>query len=206
MTQSMKRWMLAALIAAAMVIASAGVGAADVIIDVPFKAQVPPGTWSETKNCGQASSLMVFSYHDGNIPTEQGIKDIDDWLYGEYGDPVDNYNGYYTTTTKLEKLAQDYAAFPDSYKTSGWTLNQLNQEIDAGNPVVVAVVASHLSNRGYTYAGGHFVVAKGYTDTHIICNDPGTSNGNGKYYLNSEFLAAMNAQSGSVVVILKPSN
>lgn len=206
MNQHLIRWMLTLVLAASVVLMTVGVGTADVI-DVPFKAQVPPGTWSESKNCGQASSLMVFSYYNGNIPTEQGIKDIDDWLYGKYGDPVDNYNGSYTTTTKLEKLAQEYAGFPDSYKASGWTLNRLKQEIDAGNPVVVAVVANHLSNRNYDWSGGHFVVANGYNDTHIICNDPGTSNGNSKYYLNNEFLAAMNAESGSVVVIIptKPS-
>jgi len=156
-----------------------------IVLNVPFKAQVPPGIWSKTKNCGQASTLMVLCYYKGTTPTEQGIKDIDDWLYKKYGDPIDNYNGYYTTTTKLEALAREYAGFPSSYKASGWGLNRLKQEINDGHPVVVAVTASYLSNRDYSYSGGHFVVAKGYTDTHIVCNDPGTSKGSDKYYVNT---------------------
>jgi len=174
----------------------------ETIINVPFKAQVPPGTWSATNNCGQASSLMVFCYYKGTTPTEQGIKDIDDWLYSKYGDPINNYNGSITDTTKLEALAREYAKFPVSYKASGWDLNRLKQEINVNHPVIVAVTAGYLSNRGYSYSEGHFLVVKGYNSTHIICNDPGTSSGENKYYVNSEFSDAMSDQGGSVVVVI----
>ncbi|MCX5991088.1 MAG: C39 family peptidase [Chloroflexi bacterium] len=170
---------------------------------MPFKAQVPPGSWAETNNCGQTSSLMVFSYWNGTVPTEQGIKDIDDWLYTKYGDPVNGYNGSISTTTKLESLAREYGGF-STYKASGWDLNRLKRELDAGHPVIVAVIAGRLSNRSYTYSGGHFVVVKGYSSTHVICNDPGTSGGHDKYYANTEFSLAMSDQGGSVVVIAPP--
>ena len=39
------------------------VAEAKIFVDgVPFKSQVPPGSWSKTRNCGQTSSLMVFDY------------------------------------------------------------------------------------------------------------------------------------------------
>ncbi|MCK4359364.1 MAG: C39 family peptidase [Candidatus Cloacimonetes bacterium] len=116
---------------------------------VLFKAQVPPGIWSETKNCGQTSALMVFCYYNATTPTEQGIKNIDDWLYQKYGDPINNYNGSETNTTKLEELAKEYGEFTNSYKANDWDIERLKQEIDAGHPVIVAVIAGHLSNRGY---------------------------------------------------------
>jgi hypothetical protein len=155
------------------------------ILNVPFKAQVPPGNWNYTRNCGQASCLMVFCYYSGTTPTAQGIKDIDDWLYQRFGDPINNYNGSYTTTLKLVTLAREYGCFVGSHVNSGWEIKQLREEIDAGYPVIVAVEARYLSNRGYIWAGGHFVVAKGYDNAHIICNDPGTSQGNSKYYINN---------------------
>jgi len=184
-------------------------------INVPFKAQVPPGSWDETKNCGQASSLMVFSYYWNTEPTAEGIKKIDDWLHGKYGDPINNYNGWDTTTSKLEALARDYAKFPNSYKASGWTLDRLRREIDAGHPVIVAVTAGKIPYRestdpevvhyrNYKYEGGHFVVVKGHTLDCIICNDPGTSLGESKYYFNADFEAAMEDQGGAVVIILSP--
>ena len=146
---------------------------------------------------------MVYCYYRGTTPTTQGIKDIDDWLYKRYGtsQAINGYNGAVTSTTILETLAREYAGFPNSYKTT-LTIDGVRQKISQGYPVIVAVNSGKLSNRGYSYAGGHFVVAKGYTSTHIIANDPGTINGNSKYYLNSEFQSAMSG--GCVIVVPSP--
>ncbi|MCX5991283.1 MAG: PKD domain-containing protein [Chloroflexi bacterium] len=174
-------------------------------LDVRFITQFPPGdNWTETKNCGQASSLMVFCYWNGTVPTEQGIKDIDDWLYTKYGDPVDNYNGYFTDHTgkRLEALAQGYGGFTYSYETDRWDIAKVKQEIGKGHPVIVAVAgkltgdylgndaAWHTIDRDYS-ANGHWLVVTGYSDTDIICNDPGTSYGHKIYYGNDEFSNAM---------------
>jgi len=190
-------------------------------LGVPFKTQYPPGTsWDDTKNCGQTSSLMVFCYYWNTTPTVEGIKNIDDWLHETYGDPINNYNGWYTTTTKLARLAREYAGFSDSYKASGWNLDRLKQEIDAGHPVIVAITAGKIPYRqptdpevnhyrNYEYTGGHFVVVKGYAEYRgiscIICNDPGTVLGEGKCYYASDFKAAMDDQGGAVVVVVSIS-
>jgi len=182
-------------------------------LDVPFKAQVPPGSWDMTKNCGQACSSMVFCYYWNTEPSEEDIKKIDNWLYEKYGDPINNYNGWETATTKLKTLACEYANFPKSYKASGWNLEKLKQEIDAGHPVIVAIIAGKIPYRkktdpdvihyrNYKYEGGHFVVVKGYTSECIVCNDPGTGLGDGKQYYNNDFKAAMDARGGAVVVVI----
>jgi hypothetical protein len=139
-------------------------------------------------------------------PTVDEIKYIDDWLHTNYGDPIHNYNGSITDVNKLEVLVKEYGNFPDSYKDVGWTLNNLKNQIDNGLPVVAAVTAGYLSNRGYKYKGGHFVVVIGYTDTQIICNDPGTRNGFQKYYSNEDFLKAFTALNGAVVVVIPNGN
>ena len=171
-------------------------------LPVPFKPQVPPGQWAATNNCGQTATLMVMSYWKGSEPTEQDIKDIDDWLFVKYGDPINNYNGSATNTTKLLAVAKEYGKFTNSYTDSGWTLNDLKESINRGYPIIAAITASYLSNRGYNYAGGHFVVVIGYTASHIICNDPGTNSGEQKYYSNDEFAQAFSSQGGAVVVVL----
>jgi uncharacterized protein YvpB len=172
-------------------------------LSVEFKAQVPPGTWAGTNNCGQTSTLMVMSYYNNTSPTEQGIKDIDNWLFQRYGDPINNYNGSTTNVDKLEALSKEYGGFANSSKASGWNLNNLKAQIDNGQPVIAAVKAGYLSNRGYNFSNGHFVVVVGYTDTQIICNDPGTSSGYRKYYSNSDFSKAFSAQNGSVVIVTR---
>lgn len=169
-------------------------------LSVPFKAQVPPGSWgSVTKNCGQTSSLMIFCYYKGIVPTTQGIKDIDDWLNRKYGayQPINGYNGAVTDTTILTTLAKEYGGFPSSYKATGWDVKRVKEEIDLGHPVIVAVKGVYL---GQNY-GGHFLVAKGYTSTDIITNDPGRSNGM-LTYSNAQFENAMSSQGGAVVVIV----
>ena len=176
-------------------------GPATVQLDVPFETQLFSDTWAQTNNCGQASAAMVFSYLRGTVPTEDDIKKIDDWLFVTYGDPVNNYNGSPTSPTELEALARVYGGFTDSYSVGGWDLTRLKQEIDAGDPVIVKVVASYLSNRGYAYSGDHAVVVCGYNDTDMICNDPNTAQGQGILYANSEFSEAMSAGGGYVVVV-----
>lgn len=171
-------------------------------LPVAFIPQVPPGEWANTNNCGQACALMAMSYHNGTEPTEQGIKDIDDWLFQKYDDPINDYNGSVTDTVKLEALVKEFGGFGKSYRDHDWSLTDLKTEIDNGLPVIAAVTASYLSNRGYNYSGGHFVLAVGYTETHIVCNDPGTNSGWAKHYLNSEFSEALSSQNGSVVVVV----
>ncbi|NSW75158.1 MAG: hypothetical protein HPY68_00005, partial [Candidatus Atribacteria bacterium] len=36
-----------------------------ILLDVPFLPQVPPGDWSNTRNCGVASAVMIKAYYYG---------------------------------------------------------------------------------------------------------------------------------------------
>ncbi len=171
-------------------------------LDVPFLSQVPPGNWIETRNCGQTSCLMVFCYYWEITPTPQGIKDIDDWLFRNYGvsQSVRNYNGEYTTTTILEFLSKNYAVFPNTIKFSGWTLGNIENELNSGYPVIVAV---HIDMNPAN--AGHFMVIRGIDENYIYVNDPGHSleSGKGKNYryTRSTFEASWIRQNKSGIVI-----
>lgn len=171
-------------------------------LPVPFKCQGPPGDRGKSKNCGQTSALMVMCYHNGMVPTVQGIKDIDDWLFLNYRDPINNYNGSGTNITKLEALVKEYGEFTRSYKAEGLSLDDLRKQIDDGLPVIASVSAQYLSNRGYKYAWGHFLVVIGYTKKSIICNDPARPHGARRHYSNNEFSKALASKKGAVVVVV----
>ena len=59
-------------------------GHTQINLPVDFLPQVPPGTWSQTRNCGETAAAMIFAYYNNQTPTEQDIRDIDDWFASHY--------------------------------------------------------------------------------------------------------------------------
>ncbi len=190
------------------------------VLNAPFITQCPPGTWDKTRNCGQASMLMVLSYFSGSIPTPDKIKEIDDWLNSEYGDSVRDYNGSFTDRHKLVTLAQEYAGLGQSYTVNGWAMSDITASIDQGRPVIAAIAGKDIPieyqkgtawvSNDVNYPKGHWVVVTGYSDEYIICNDSGRQFGKSARYKRQTFLSAMydnwssNDWRGAVVVV-KPS-
>ncbi|MEA3454648.1 MAG: VWA domain-containing protein, partial [Candidatus Caldatribacteriota bacterium] len=193
-------------------------GDGDIPIPVPYITQVPPGEWTSTRNCGPASFLMVYCYHNKTTPTEQGIRDINDWFVEkEIWSNTNKYNGRGASPEELEKLAKEYGGFSESYRDTKWNLDKIEQEINAGRPVIVAVFGKIITMSGYERdlrKNGHWVVVRGFTETHVICNDPGfsewhTPNGNGIRYPKEDFSKWMYGASadkiiwdGAVVVVV----
>ena len=82
-----------------------------VVLDVPFKSQVPPGIWDETRNCGQTSYLMIDGFYNNKTPNIESIKELDDWIENIFGDSVRNYSGNYTNVDMLKRVALEYGNF-----------------------------------------------------------------------------------------------
>jgi len=147
-----------------------------IFLNVPFKSQVPPGDWDLTNNCGQTCFLMIFSYYKRITPTEEGIKAIDEWLYKNFPkshpDPIlNNYNGSPMNTSEIVSLAKGYGGFPDSNWHSGWSLQKLQEELERGYPVIVAVYyPSPRDPKIYIY---HFLVVTGMNEEIVRVNDSG---------------------------------
>jgi len=81
---------------------------AKIIENVLFKSQVPPGSWNRTLNCGQTSMVIANSYYNNSSISEEDIKNVDIWLNEKFSDPIRDFNGYYTNTTKLKTLCSNY--------------------------------------------------------------------------------------------------
>ena len=169
-------------------------------LNVPFKAQVPPpdsGDWSQTKNCGPTSVLMVAAYHLQFIPTSQHIKDLDDWMVVKgIITSVNNYNGDDTSGDDLLRIAKEYYGFQEVTKYNANDVNFLIQALSNGNPVIVGVNINLDLNKA-----GHFMVLVGMTDTNVIVKDPGHADGADKSYPISTFLASWATQTYCSIII-----
>lgn len=145
-------------------------------------------------SCGPASLSMCCCYVLGRTPVPQDIINV--WAYLGRDTCGNDSSG----TSFSELVSAGKSVFGLSKISTGtFTLQQLKNEIAAGRPVLVHVQAGYLSNRGYSYTGGHYIVAIGYDANNIICNDPGTYAGAQKYYSNSDMTSAMAAKSNGVI-------
>lgn len=177
------------------------VAATRILSQVRFAPQVPPGSWSLTMSCGPASLNLACAYLWGAVPDQYTyIRRINSYLGKQ---DINNCLPGGTSTSDLERAGRAVNNCTRTYRASGWTLARIRQEIDAGRPVVVAVRAGSLPNRGYSYTGGHFVLVVGYDGTNMICHDPGTSSGAFKTYSNTNFASAMATYGGAVVVAMR---
>lgn len=167
-------------------------------LSVEFAPQVPPGDWKRTMSCGPAALNMATAYlHGARIRQAEYIRKINQYLRKR---DIDNCLPGGTTVDDLVRAAQAVNGCRGTFRTKSWNLDRLRERINWGQPVVVAVWAGYLPNRGYGWNGGHFVLVVGYDANNIICHDPGTSRGNYKYYSNTAFAKAMGAYGGACVV------
>ncbi|MCE5323972.1 C39 family peptidase [bacterium] len=171
----------------------------DVILDVPFLQQFWNDGTCGHGSCGPASLTMCCRYvysqsgTNGN-PTPQDMINIWSYLGGDTSG--NDMNG--TSLSQLTSAAHGVFSVNYAYQTTS-TLASVKSEIAAGRPVLVHVWAGYLSNRGYSYTGGHYIAAVGYGDNYLICNDPGTYLGEHKYYSDYDMINAMNAVGCGVI-------
>lgn len=173
------------------------------IIDIPFISQVLPGDWNSTLNCGQTSYYMAdkFLSNDSKLDSED-IKKIDDFLYNKFSDPVRNYNGYYTNTTKLKSVAENLGKYENVFinKASN-DFDDIKTEIDNGNLIIPLVRISMKLDKD-----GHFMLMTGFDDTYIYFNDPGKTFGKGKKYLIDDFLNVWKSENYNYLILKKKKN
>ena len=157
-------------------------------INVPFITQAPFRSWREdpfNHTCEEASILMVdyylrdISQVDENI-TKKQLLDLVDFEMKHYGFHED------TSVEQTAKLIEDYYGYKTkvSYNIS---IENIKNEIAAGNPVILPTAGRLLQNENFTPPGPlyHMLVIKGYNETELITQDPGTyRTGESRHYLN----------------------
>lgn len=74
---------------------------------IPFLAQVPPGDWDNTKNCGQTCAVMLGGYFNGTPVNTSKITEVNTWLAKYTGNKSFNSpNGWYTGDKNLTAYRQ----------------------------------------------------------------------------------------------------
>lgn len=170
------------------------------ILDIPFIPQVLPGDWNNTLNCGQTSYYMAdkFLSEDANLNFED-IKKIDDFLNIKFSDPIRNYNGYYTNTTKLKSIAEDFGGYEDVFisRTSN-DFESIKNEINNGSLVIPLVRISMKLDKD-----GHFMLMIGFDEEYVYFNDPGKVFGKEKKYLIKDFLDVWKSENYNYLILKK---
>lgn len=166
-----------------------------VLLDVTFASQFCSTSFVISSNvcCGPTSLSMCGCYANG-------LTDVCDHITA-----INTYLGRSTDCSGTGGVGWDLLlqAGAGVFGLSGltheiWDISQIKAELAEGGPMIVGVKAGCLSNRGYTYTGGHYIVAIGYDADDIICNDPGTSFNQPKYYSNSDFTEAITATGSGI--------
>ena len=178
---------------------------AENILDVPFITQLPPGTsWHDTKNCGPTSYLMVDSFYTDKNLSVQSIKEIDDWLNKNYGRPIDNYNGYYTSINDLKKIGLEFGNFLDNDIEIVNSLEKIKDALKNDLPIIIFVY----TNMRYKVERDqpHFMVLTGIEGDTVYTNDPGKTNGKNKAYPLQQFLYAWSLQNNAAIIFYPPGH
>ncbi len=173
------------------------------IMDIPFISQVLPGDWNSTLNCGQTSYYMAdkFLSNNSNLNSED-IKKIDDFLYEKFSDPIRNYNGYYTNTTKLKSVAEDFGNYENVFiNRASNDFENIKLEIDKGNLIIPLVRISMKLDKD-----GHFMLMTGFDEEYVYFNDPGKTFGKGKKYLIDDFLKVWKSENYNYLILKNKEN
>jgi hypothetical protein len=159
-------------------------------LTVPFTAQAPFGNWGEPyqEACEEASLIMVHHFLENSSLSQQQadgeIVDLTSWIASQ-GLPQDS------TLEQLVDVAKQYYGYSTRILEDP-TREDLQRELDAGNPVIVPAAGRLLGNPYFSGEGPwyHMLVLVGYTENAFIVHDPGTRRG--KNYIYS-FDTLMNA-------------
>ncbi|MEK7514805.1 MAG: C39 family peptidase [Patescibacteria group bacterium] len=163
------------------------------LLDVPFTNQAPTGMWDRNEDCEEASIAMAQAYLSGdteNLLPSAGatsyISRLRAWKQANIGYNADT--GAYATSRMAE------GAFGITVKQiHNYTETDLKRALAKNHVVLLPIDARMLGAQSYTNSGPtyHMVVVRGYTATHFIVNDPGTTGGNGvEYSFDTLFAAA----------------
>jgi len=165
-------------------------------LNVPFLPQVAPGTWAETKNCGQTCAVMLAGYFNRTAVNADRITAQNSWLARYTGDQRYNQtNGWYTGGNALNNfraLLSQYNSLNTAVCNGSTPEDVVNQTAN-GRPCIVGVM---ISNGSLVSRGGvaHWAIVVGWDGRNIILNDPGTNRGNHIAYSIDAFNASWATQ------------
>jgi ABC-type bacteriocin/lantibiotic exporter with double-glycine peptidase domain len=124
-------------------------------IKVPYYDQLNMDDGQGWRDCFSATSAMIAA-HYGKVHGENEYNH----LRQRYGD---------STSAQSQLQALRHLGLDAHYATDG-TQKSLCGLLDSGKPVGIGVL--HHGPFTSPTGGGHWILAVGYTDTHLVVNDP----------------------------------
>lgn len=172
-------------------------------IAMPFASQAPHGNWDPPYDeaCEEASLIIVHHYLEGT-PLDKDIMNTDILNMVAYeesqGLPID------IDMFELASVAKGmYGYTPEVIEGDDVTIERIEREIAAGNPVIVPLAGQDIGNPNYTGDGPpyHVLVILGYDGRNFITHDVGTRKGENYTYRKQVIMDAIHDWNGSVDTI-----
>lgn len=182
-------------------------------LDIPFTSQAPHANWDlpYQEACEEASMLMAARFLQGRAITgpddaDSAILELVDFANVELGYPID------MTAEETAKAIEDFYNLRTEVLYE-FTWDDIKTALVQGYPVIVPAAGRELGNPNFTSPGPvyHMLVIKGYTESRVITNDPGTRNGADYSYDYDVLYNAIHDWNGGnvtegkkVIIIVKP--
>lgn len=163
-------------------------------IAVPFMTQSPLVIWDEVHNetCEEAAALMVyFAVNEIPLPSkeeqEEYLQQLIVWQNEKFGDYKDT-TAAQTAMMMREKLNMDNISIVENP-----TLQDISGLLQSGALIIAPTSGKELFNPNFKNGGPkyHMVVVRGYDETYVYTNDPGTRNGKNYAYTHDVFFNAL---------------
>jgi len=162
-------------------------------LTVPFTSQAPLAIWDDTheNTCEEASFLMVKYFLDGTALPDKNT--VDSQLQDMVNWETQRVYGPSITMTQLNTVVKQEYGLTTGKVIKNITINDIKQQIAAGNPVILGMAGKLLDNPNFKDGGPnyHALVVIGYDATGFITNDPGTKNGQNFHYDYTAFYSAI---------------
>lgn len=147
---------------------------------VPFVLQAPFAVWDEVHEdaCEEASIAMLKAFVDSRkAPLSKEEMETMILAIVEYENRTLGYNKD-TSAEETAKIMRELYGLNAKALTLR-SLDDIKRRIILGRPVILPAYGKALQNPFFKNGGPvyHMLVAKGWTATHIITNDPGTKHG-----------------------------
>jgi hypothetical protein len=155
------------------------------LLQISFYSQAPFGNWDKIHEemCEESSVLNAGLFLLGEKPSkdifEKELMDFKKLEEKKLGDYKSN------TIAEIKKVADIYFAGKISSKIIvSPTIEDIEKEIAAGNPVIAPLAGRDIGNPNFTPPGPvyHMLVIKGYDTQNFITNDVGTRKGESYTY------------------------
>jgi Peptidase_C39 like family len=146
-------------------------------LKVPFVPQAPLKVWDEIHEdtCEEASFTMLKAYMD-----DEGLADADEmdrrllaaveWQKKTYGDFTSS------SAARTAEIMREHLGMKNVRVLPVTDIIDVKRQIAAGRPAILPAAGKLLFNPNFKNGGPlyHMLVAKGYTTSTVITNDPGT--------------------------------